>query len=461
MKMTNKHISINFMAASLLLTLATNVFAFDSGSTGADGGFNPTSSQSVTLPANGVFNFTTVNIPQGVTITFTRNAENTPVTILASGDVAIDGVIEVSGLAGDSIDNDTGQNFFSTTPGGPGGFDGGRGGLPGTRGGNGQGPGGGVGNTAGTTCFGGGGSYGAQGRDSCLGDGSSIYGSVALLPLIGGSGGGGGSSTTVPGASGGGGGGAILVASSGTLTINGAIRANGGIGGRVVVNSADAGGGSGGAIRLIATTLAGNGAIEAIGGVSGTGNTNGGGGAGRVRLEAENFSFTSSSNPVATFSPPRAVTLAGLPAIRISTVNGIAVPAIPNGFDDIRLPADVTNPVNVVVSATNVPLGLAINIRLTPSLADSTSSATNPLSGTVASSSATASITVPAGPSTLLATAVFTVTDVQSVALSIFTNGEKVARVELQSGMHGQGMTRLVTVAGNYYDIPMSKIAIN
>ncbi|MFN8000558.1 MAG: hypothetical protein U0X75_06020 [Acidobacteriota bacterium] len=70
---------------------------FNSGSTGADGAFNPTQSQQIQLPESGVFNYTTVNIPVGVLITYKRNSRNTPVTILASGNVTISGVIDVSG----------------------------------------------------------------------------------------------------------------------------------------------------------------------------------------------------------------------------------------------------------------------------------------------------------------------------------------------------------------------------
>src|SRR5712691_11674432 len=73
---------------------------FDSGSTGADGAFSPTSTTTLTLPASGTFNFTTVNVPVGVTVRFTRNSTNTPVTILASGNVTIAGTIDVSGAAG-------------------------------------------------------------------------------------------------------------------------------------------------------------------------------------------------------------------------------------------------------------------------------------------------------------------------------------------------------------------------
>ena len=78
-----------------VMVLAQNTF--NSGSTGADGAFAPTANQEVQIPESGVFNFTTVNIPGGVKITFKRNSKNTPVTILASGNVSILGTIDVSG----------------------------------------------------------------------------------------------------------------------------------------------------------------------------------------------------------------------------------------------------------------------------------------------------------------------------------------------------------------------------
>jgi hypothetical protein len=70
---------------------------FNSGSTGADGALNPAANTTLALPASGVFNYTTVTIPAGVTVT--PNAGNTPVTILASGNVTIAGTIDVSGSA--------------------------------------------------------------------------------------------------------------------------------------------------------------------------------------------------------------------------------------------------------------------------------------------------------------------------------------------------------------------------
>lgn len=184
------------LGAFLIGLTATPVTAqFNSGSTGADGAFNPTCTPTpctvtVTLPASGVFNFTTVDIPADVTVRLTHNAANTPVTILATGDVNIAGTIDVSG-------QDTGI-FGIPGRGGPGGFDGGAGGnittsLTGTPG---LGPGGGGGAPP-VCCFGNrgaGGSFATSGStisDAVLGP---TYGLRTLFPMIGGSGGGGGGS---------------------------------------------------------------------------------------------------------------------------------------------------------------------------------------------------------------------------------------------------------------------------
>ena len=101
---------------------------------------NPTADQTVTLPPSGVFNFTTVNIPGGITITFSHNAANTPVTILATGNVVINGTIQIGGKQATSR--------FTGGVGGPGGFNGGHGAFGFnnvTQGANGEGPGSGGG----------------------------------------------------------------------------------------------------------------------------------------------------------------------------------------------------------------------------------------------------------------------------------------------------------------------------
>src|SRR6266568_7475696 len=111
---------------------------FSSGSTGADGAYAPSCAPTPctvtkTLPPSGVYNYTTVTIPSGVTVRYTRNAANTPVTLLATGDVTIMGTISVNGDNGLNGSNVGGP--FQGALGGPGGFNGGNGGNVGVAGG--------------------------------------------------------------------------------------------------------------------------------------------------------------------------------------------------------------------------------------------------------------------------------------------------------------------------------------
>ncbi|MET0650122.1 MAG: hypothetical protein ABW208_26230 [Pyrinomonadaceae bacterium] len=142
-KLPWRRLGLLVAASLLLLCFAPQASAqntFSSGSTGIDGAFEPTSSQTVVVPDSGVLNYTTVNIPAAVTVTFVRNSKNRPLTILASSNVTIAGTIMLDGRPA----NATGG--FGT--GGPGGFDGGSGGYPfdvSFAGATGDGPGGGGG----------------------------------------------------------------------------------------------------------------------------------------------------------------------------------------------------------------------------------------------------------------------------------------------------------------------------
>jgi len=486
--MNTSNRSFRLTATGPLLTFALLAFAaaaqgFESGSTGADGAFNPTVDRVVTLPDDGVFNFTSVNIPAGVTVRFERNTLNTPVRILVSGNATIDGVIDLSGqpsapvgTAGDGVIADDGLPGL----GGPGGFDGGRGGEPGTSGfagAQGIGPGGGFPSLWQITwsgvlygCGGGGGGFGANGgigryfgpeisicNQSAAG--GPAYGNERLAPLIGGAGGGGAAGGgSFAGSGGGGGGGAILLAVSGTLAVNGSIRANGGNAGAAAGAGTGGmgGGGAGGGIRLIATTLSGNGAITATGGKGvSTDFTHGGGAApGRIRLEAQTMSRTAATTPQFSFATPGAVFLAGTPSLRIASVAGIEAPLVPTGSADIVLPVDQPNPVQVVVAAVNVPLGNTATITLTPATGNASSVITNALDGTVAQSSASAQIDIPGGPNTLLASISFTVTEAQSMALQGATDGEPVREVRLLASLTGASQTVLVTASGREIVMP-------
>jgi hypothetical protein len=430
---------------------------FVSGSTGADGALNPTTNVTVQLPESGVLNYTTVNIPAGITVRFGKNSRNTPVMILATGNVTIAGVIDVSGQGGADVLGGTG---------GPGGFNGGNGG-PSTNsnsvfsaGVNGDGPGGGGGagsssspNSVGNA---GGGGFANAGQDGTYlnpsvtvvnGKGGPRYGLPSLIPLIGGSGGGGDVGAAGGGGGGGGGGGAILIASSGTINFTSnpsTISVRGGFG---FARTVGAGGGSGGAVRLIANIITGTLVIEAQGGNGSSGGTGSGG---YIRLEAFDISGLHlnglSGSPRVSVATPKAVIAPNLPTIRIASIAGITPPNQPNGTlqggPDITLPANQPNPVTVALAASNIPLGALLQVTLTPENGLRVVTQSSALSGTLAASTATASISVPDGICVIQASGTI---DVTSSAMMI--NGERVKTIEVTATFGGKPVVTYVTAS--------------
>jgi hypothetical protein len=356
---------------------------FSSGSTGALGAFSPSSNTAVTLPADGILNYTTVTIPSGVTVTFIKNAANTPVTMLATGDVSISGTISVNGSLSAACSGPT------VAPGGasgPGGFNGGRGGAKGSvnnQGSIGQGPGGGA--------LVGHGTYGAQ----------TTF--VTLIPLFGGSGGSGlDGSSSACGYGGSGGGGAIVVASTTKITVSGSITANGGAQPPACPTGAA---GSGGAMRLVSPYITIPGTVEAKS-VPDPSSPGCYGGSGRIRLEAFSYGvLPGTTNPTASIAySPGAVTpgstlaLVNLPTVTITSVAGLAPPATPTGsytVADITLPGGTSNPVSVTVTATNTPVGTVFQLRVLPPAGAASTVNSTASTGTFASSTATANVTLP------------------------------------------------------------------
>ncbi len=476
---------MNLVGMSVGLALMpTFAQAFVSGSTGADGAFAPTVNTEVVLPPSGILNYTTVNIPTGVTVTFKKNATNTPVVMLATGNVTIAGSISLigsngtaTGAAGDGVLGDDGIPGV----GGPGGYDGGRGGAgtltapaSGT-GGAGQGPGGGkyltVGGLPWGTCYGigGGGGFGTAGEGAYPGYGGVsgvVYGSSQLLPLIGGAGGGGGGGSLYNGGGGGGGGGAVLIASSGIVSITGSINANGGVGGSAsgVGAGGSGGGGTGGGVRIVATTISGNGSLTASGNSGGGHGTwycqGGSGGSGRIRLEAEVYTRTASSAPAHTQGLPGPVFVAGLPTLRIESVGGATVPAEPTGNADVTLPSTTVNPVAVVFTTTGVPAGNTVKLTLKPSSGAEVTAISPALVGDSTSATASVSVTLPDGPSTLQATVTYNIVLAMGEALSVYAQGERVEKITLASTLGSKESTvTLITVSGKEYVVPAGVLA--
>ncbi len=387
------------MKACNLLFLLCSVAAFSqpqtfsSGSTGADGALTYAPSlgtvyfppSGIAVHSNGIYNFTTITVGLNTTVRFSGWVINTPIYLLAQGDVNISGTLDLSGRNG--YDDRDGASVRSPSEPGSGGYSGGVGRVASAQAASaGNGPGGGAVTTS--NC-GGGGSY---------------TGNTYLQPLVGGSGGAGGCSTSTTGCGGGGaGGGAILIASSTQIILGGSsrINANGGSVAYISVNSTGgvwAGGGSGGSVRLVSNSITFNGGsgINVFGGSgssngacgSPTGSPANSGANGLARAECFNGC---DSAPYALNLPAN-----GVSSVSVTSVNGTAVNANPFTFPDVTVAT--SSPVSVVISATNIPPGTTGNLYIYSETApDQILPFT--LAGTLASTTATVSVTVPPGGS--------------------------------------------------------------
>jgi hypothetical protein len=245
-----------------------------------------------------------------------------------------------------------------------------------------------------------------------------------------------------------------VIASSGSITIAGSVTANGGRGGNGAPEAYGGGGGSGGGIRLVANTITGNGVINASGGAPG--NTccalapGTSGGNGIVRLESFAFTYTGSVVPGASFATPGLVTPPGLPTLTIASIGGSAPPANPVGnFStiDVSLPSTVTNPVPVVVAATNIPVPTGVTVQARPQFGDA-STTNGTLAGSKASSSATINVTLSSGVSVIqVVTNAFTITADLAPFLPLI-DGEPVEQIRLAAAYGGGSQVFYITKSG-------------
>ena len=341
------------LLACLLAVSPAALYAQIDFSSGSDGSFGPINVTKGTLtldpPADGIFNATTITVAPNATLTFTRNPLNTPIFLLATGDIEIAGTIDVRGQNGSASPPLAGR-------GGPGGFDGGGPGIAAGLPGDGLGPGGGGGGTANSSAGTDGaglGAYGGTGNITLPANGNT-YGSPLLVPLVGGSGGGG-----QPNRGGGGGGGAILLASDTGVNITGSILANGGFGSNV-------GHGSGGGIRMVAPVVSGTGSVNVTGGQSFRV-----GGAGRIRVDLIDRSqlrlglFPSTAISVGAFMqvfPPV------VPRLDIVNVAGQAIPEGTAGPVQVLLPFGSPTAQEVTIQARDFSGVVPIDVVLTPDI---------------------------------------------------------------------------------------------
>ncbi len=449
----------SIMLGLLLLCLGQVVQAqtFNSGSTGADGALAPTTTTTLQVPESGVFNFTTVTIISGADLILKRNSRNTPVIILAQGDVKIDGNILFDGFNG--LDSGGGGQ------GGPGGFDGGAAGVPygaNVNGGAGNGPGGGGGGVGSGSTSGGAG-FAAAGAAGQGGNGPGVggarYGSKSLQPLIGGSGGGGGAALAngERGGAGGGGGGAVIIASSTSIIGGAGVYARGGSGVGRCSGGGSGAGGAGGAIRLIANTVSGSFGLHFQAGnsyVCSGNNYAGPSSPGFARIEAYDFhNYVGSGEPnVISFGLPFPVTQPNGPQLKITSVGGIAVPAIVlgsfSGPPDIVVPASQPNPVTVALQGINIPVGTVVPVTVRPEAGAGSTVNSTALTGSEASSTGSASVNLPSGLSVISAAVTIDLTTPSARLNPIYIQGERIDRIEVAAVYGGPSATTYITHSG-------------
>lgn len=361
-----------------------------------------------------VFKYSSVQIDEGCTLKFVNHPSNPPVYWLVSGNVVINGEINLDGDRGQDK-GDIGVTVCAKP--GPGGF---AGGLSLTYdssashfyyGGGGYGPGGAtsqmrraMGGYNKVSLTGGGGSYATKGNSNSKTSGYTnsseagfIYSDETLIPLIGGSGGAGYNGfdsdvlTLVGGGSGGAGGGAICIAAKGTVILQGCINARGNRGGGYYSSSANGfyllgGSGSGGAVRILADTLSGTGSIDvrSFGGTTESIGQDRGitikyifdrsiGGAGRIRLDTNNITLCNRNFASWSVQPSLgnsdSVVLWADAKITMLTLGGAALPEDPtyrqSGLNECVSFATAGER-ELVFRTENIPTDANVVVKVTP-----------------------------------------------------------------------------------------------
>ena len=404
----------------------------------------------------GVYEFSNFDLPNRATsnlfiqVDLVGNSRNNPLTILSQQDIRLGTFVYIyaNGLNGATGSGPTGG---AGGRGGPGGFAGGSGGFGGTTptsGSPGLGPSGGAGGTAGAST-----TAGLAGVSASISPASQL-----LTPVVGGSGG--GSAAGVPGTGGpcafggigqgggggGGGGGAVLLSATDNIVLTGSgfssIYVPGGTGGNFGCLSAGVGGG--GSVRLVSSAISGSGAIN---------------GAARVRLEASTITYTGAmTGSSASFSqfPGRPIPTA-LPALHVTSINGVNAPATTTGSlanPDIAFATAVTGAVTVNIAGANIPVGTQVSVRVIPTAGvGPATTATGTLSGTLSATTATASVTLPPGLGTMTVTATFDITPLFTQLNLPNLDGAPPVRAEVVANGGGTSQMYLIGARGSRMEV--------
>jgi len=115
---------------------------------------------------------------------------------------------------------------------------------------------------------------------------------------------------------------------------------------------------------------------------------------------------------------------------------------------DIPFATAPTNPVTVGLQASNIPLDTMVTVILTPESGVSSTAQSTPLAGALASSTATASVTLPQGRSLLNATVTIDISASTASLSPKFIDGERVQRVEIAAAYGAGSQITYITESG-------------
>jgi hypothetical protein len=166
--------------------------------------------------------------------------------------------------------------------------------------------------------------------------------------------------------------------------------------------------GSGGAIHLQAPSVTAGGSVFARGGEAGPCAVNAAG-AGRIRIDATTFNLNSVAPPPVIGPLVTAPLPTVFPSVRVTSVAGQPVGSSPTGLMTIPdLVVNSSGPVNIAIAASGIPVGTVVQLYvLTEVTGTDQFVSASPLSGTLQSSTANASVTLPAGVQRLTIRAVW------------------------------------------------------
>jgi hypothetical protein len=118
------------------------------------------------------------------------------------------------------------------------------------------------------------------------------------------------------------------------------------------------------------------------------------------------------------------------------------------GIPDVVLPSTATNPVQISLAAAQVPLGTTVLVSVKGLTGAGSSTLSGGLAGTVASSTATASVTLPTNqPSIITASATFDLV-ASSGQGPFYAEGERVERVRIAASLGGATQVTYITASG-------------